>query len=292
MSQPGGPAGPGQPPSGPPDWQSAPTAPQQPGGWQSAPPPAQAAAPSWQSPPQAPQPPGTEAPSWQAAPRAPTAPPPPSQASWQSAPRPPVAPSVPPPPPPSWMANLTSTAPVAGPAGFVYADVPNRIFAYIIDMIVLGVIGFLVAMLAGGLFGGITTQVTSTNGLEVSVNYGAFLAVAVINLIIGALYFIWMWSAQRGTVGMKVLGLQIGEESSGRSITMNQGFTRWLIIGIPSILAQFTGYLSAGLGFILGLIGLIWLLALLWSIAQSPTKQGYHDRYAHTIMVKASRRAA
>ena len=91
---------------------------------------------------------------------------------------------------------------------------------------------------------------------------------------------------------MQLLGLQIGEETSGRSITMGQGFIRWLIIGIPSILAQFTGYLSAGLGFILGLVGIIWLLVLLWSIAKSATKQGYHDQAAHTIMVKSARRAA
>ena len=31
------------------------------------------------------------------------------------------------------------------------------------------------------------------------------------------------------------------------------------------------------------------MIALLVTTAQSPTKQGLHDRYAHTIMVKAAR---
>ena len=33
-------------------------------------------------------------------------------------------------------------------------------------------------------------------------------------------------------------------------------------------------------------------LVLLYSIAQSPTKQGLHDRYAHTILVKEGRRVS
>jgi uncharacterized RDD family membrane protein YckC len=181
---------------------------------------------------------------------------------------------------------------VAGPAGFFYADLPNRMIAYVIDIVLLGLIGLVVTLIVGGPLGGVTTTSSSTNGLSVDVNYVAFVLVAIVNLIIGAAYFIWMWSTQRATVGMRLLGLQIGNEADGRSITYAEGFSRWLIIGIPGILAQFSGYVSTGLGVILGLVGFIWLIALLVSIAQSPTKQGYHDRYAHTIMVKAARRAA
>ena len=53
------------------------------------------------------------------------------------------------PPQPAWMQNLTSTAPVAGPAGLFYADLPNRIIAYIIDVILLGIVGFVVAAITG-----------------------------------------------------------------------------------------------------------------------------------------------
>lgn len=280
MSQSGGPGAPGQPPPGPPDWRSAP---QQP------PPQAPDAPPSWQSAPQAPQSPGAPAapPSWQSAPQAPQAP-----ASWQSAPKAPVAPELPPPPPPSWSAGLTSTAPVPGPAGFFYADVPNRIVAYIIDMILLAVIGFVSLAAVSQVMGAPSTISSTTNGLVVEVNLASSLVLAIVNTVIGALYFILQWSRQRATMGMRVLGLQIGAESDGRSISTAQGFSRWLIFGIPGILAQFSLYLNEALGFILSLVGIIWLIALLISISQSPTKQGYHDRYAKTIMVKAARRAA
>jgi uncharacterized RDD family membrane protein YckC len=192
---------------------------------------------------------------------------------------------------PAWTAQLTSRDVVPGPAGYVYADVPNRVIAYIIDIIVLFVLGIILTAIITAIFGPIVnTNVTSPNLGQV--NWGPWLVSAVLSLGVSAAYFIYTWSQLRGTVGMKVLGLQIGDERDGRSITYGQGFNRWLILGIPSILSTFAGTLSAGIGFLLGLIGLIWLIALLVSIAQSPTKQGYHDRFAHTIMVKSARQAA
>jgi uncharacterized RDD family membrane protein YckC len=219
---------------------------------------------------------------------------PPTQPSgWQQAPTQPTQPAPPPPPAqrtqvPAWTGNLTSTTPVAGPAGYYYADVPNRVIAYIIDIIILAIIGFIVTLITVAIFGPMRT--TTINGT--TENLGPSLVSALLGLAISAAYFVYLWSAMRGTVGMKVLGLQIGDERDGRSITYQQGFIRWLIIGIPGILATFAGTLGIGLGFLLSLVGVIWLIALLVSIAQSPTKQGYQDRYAHTIMVKAARQAA
>ncbi|CAN5455049.1 hypothetical protein BH23CHL8_BH23CHL8_10870 [soil metagenome] len=196
-------------------------------------------------------------------------------------------------PPPSWTQSLTSTAPVPGPAGLFYADVPNRIIAYIIDVIVLAVIGFVVALVLGGIFGGImTTTEGAIDGATSDLNLFAFIVVAIGNLAISFAYFGYSWTTLRATPGMKLLGLQIGDERDGRSIDWNQALTRWLVLGIPSILASFASYVSSGLGFILSLVGLIWLIVLLYSIAKSPTKQGIHDRYARTIMVKAGRRLA
>ena len=45
------------------------------------------------------------------------------------------------------------------------------------------------------------------------------------------------------------------------------------------------------IGLILGAMGVAWMLLLLYTMAQSPSRQGLHDRYAHTIVTKARRRA-
>ena len=82
----------------------------------------------------------------------PGAPPP----SWQQPPQQPRAAGTRPPPPqqpPSWTASLTSTAPIPGPAGYVYGDVPNRSIAYIIDWVVLFIIGLVISGITLGIFG-------------------------------------------------------------------------------------------------------------------------------------------
>jgi uncharacterized RDD family membrane protein YckC len=219
------------------------------------------------------EPQGGGPPSWQQAPQQPASPPPPQ--SWQQAPQQPVPPS--PSQPPSWTANLTSTAPIPGPAGFVYADVPNRMIAYLIDLVILFVINFVISVILFGIMG---------------ISTGSALIVVIVNLVISIGYWVWCWSSRRMTVGMQLLGLQIGSESDGSTISTNQALIRWAFLGLPGVLASVSSYWSDALGFLLSLVGLIWIIALLVSIAQSPTKQGYHDRYARTIMVKSARRAA
>jgi uncharacterized RDD family membrane protein YckC len=214
-------------------------------------------------------------PSWQQPPQQPA---PPSPQSWQQAPQQPVPPGGPPPSrPPSWTANLTSTAPVPGPAGYVYGDVPNRTIAYIIDVILLAVINLVVFTILVGIMG--ASDATS-------------ILITIVGLVISIGYWVWSWSSRRMSVGMQLLGLQIGSEVDGSTITQNQALIRWAIIGLPSVFASAASYFSSGLGVLLSLVALVWLIVLLVSIAQSPTKQGYHDRYARTIMVKSARRAA
>jgi uncharacterized RDD family membrane protein YckC len=214
---------------------------------------------------------------------------------WQSQPQQPA-----PPPPaggtgagsgtPPWVGNLTSTAPVAGPAGFFYADVPNRTIAYIIDVIIVGIVGFIVAAVVGGVMGGIVNYNILSPGFG-GINYGALIAVTVVGLAINAAYFMYTWVAMRGTVGMKLLGMQIGHESDGRTLTYQEAGLRWLLLGAPFGLAQLLNAWP-GLGMVISLLGLVWLIALLVTTAQSPTKQGLHDRYAHSMVVKAGRSVA
>jgi len=195
-------------------------------------------------------------------------------------------------PPPSGSGGLTesitSTARTPGPAGLFYADVPNRIMALIIDIIVLSIIGFALATLFGGLVTGPGALDSPGGELDVV----AFLVVALLQLGISFGYFGYFWTATRATLGMKLLGLQIGDEIDGRSISWRQAFIRWLLLGIPSILASLAAYVPAMIAVILTLMGIGWLFLLLYTMAQSPTKQGLHDRYAHTILVRVGRRTA
>jgi len=184
--------------------------------------------------------------------------------------------------------RLTSTEHTPGPAGLLFADVPNRIMALIIDVIVLSVIGFVLA----GLFGGLVTEPGAIDSAGGELDVAAFVIVLVLQLALSFAYFGSLWTLAGTTVGMRLLGLRIGDESDGHHISWRQSAIRWLLLGIPSLLSSLAVYVPNAIGLILGVLGVAWMLLLLYTMAQSPAKQGLHDRYAHTIVIRARRRTA
>jgi uncharacterized RDD family membrane protein YckC len=169
----------------------------------------------------------------------------------------------------------------------VYADVPNRAIAYILDAILIAIINVIVfAVLAG--VGLSIVSGNLANGFEY--NYVAGLILGIVGLLISASYFIYTWTAMRGTLGMKVLGMQVGNAVDGKTLTLNQGIRRWLAIAAPSVIAQALQPLPA-LGWLLGIAAFAWFIFLLYTTWKSPTKQGYHDHFANSMVVKATRTA-
>jgi uncharacterized RDD family membrane protein YckC len=187
-----------------------------------------------------------------------------------------------PPPSTGWAAPPPPVQ--AGPAGFVYADVPNRAIAYIIDMILLGIVLQVVTVFTGS---GVTIGVAGAW----SFNIVTLLINGVISAALSAAYFIYTWTSMRGTVGMKVLGMQIGNAVDGKTLTMDQAVRRWLVVAAPGFFAQVIWVVPA-LGALIVLLAFGWFVYLLWTTYSSPTKQGFHDIFAHTMVVKAARSAA
>jgi len=172
-----------------------------------------------------------------------------------------------------------STPPPAAPmSGLVYADVPNRVIAIFIDGIILFVL--LVVL------GIILTAIGLATGAGASAV--ASVVFAVLGLVVGAAYFIYTWTSMRATIGMRALGMQIGNAGDGRTLTMEQALRRYGALAGPGIVANAFASVSV-IGPILSLLSLIWVIYLLYSTAQSPTKQGWHDIFANTQVVKAAK---
>ena len=180
---------------------------------------------------------------------------------------------------------MTEPSPSAQPSGLVYADVPNRVIAYIIDAILIGILNLII----GGILGGMGLNPVVVNpDLTVTVNYVGALVAGIIGLAISAAYFIYTWTSMRATIGMRLLGMQIGNAGDGATITMNQAIRRYIALSAPSILAQVFQPLPL-IGVIIGLAGLLWYIYLIYTTATSPTKQGWHDVFANTQVVKAAK---
>jgi hypothetical protein len=106
--------------------------------------------------------------------------------------------------------------------------------------------------------------------------------------VISAIYWIYSWTRMRGSPGQKLLGMQVGNFPDGATLTQDQAIRRWIALGGPLPLVQALNPLP-GLGLIIGLAAFAYFIYLLWSTAQSPTKQGFHDKFANSVVVKAAR---
>jgi uncharacterized RDD family membrane protein YckC len=147
------------------------------------------------------------------------------------------------------------------------------------------------------ILGAIGLNATSVNqnatGLGDLVSYNPVVGViqALIFTAINGVYFIYLWTTQRGTIGQRLLSLQVGNASDGSTIKSDAGIKRWIALGAPFSIAQALNPLP-GLGILIAVAAFIWFIALLYTTATSPTKQGIHDKYANTIVAKAARTVA
>jgi len=221
-------------------------------------------------------PPPDEAPAPQEA-AAPSPPAPEAATPVEAAPAPSAAPAS---TSPAWVSTITSSQTVAGPAGMAYADVPSRIFAYIIDAIIMAVgFGILYAIF-GGLFIG---SALAGFGL---MTFVWFVVMLLIYAAGSAIYFIYTWTKMRGSPGQRVLGLETLNAADGAVLTQPQAIRRWLFLFGPFVLAQVASFMLGGLGTLLGLLTFGYALYLLYSAANSPSRQGFHDVQASTVVVK------
>ena len=217
-------------------------------------------------------------------PEAVQAPPPPSlPPAAEVAPAAPPAAAAPASTSPAWLNTVTSSTTVAGPAGMVYSDVPTRIFAYIIDAIILGIAFAILYGIFGALF------ISSLIGGFQFMLFVWFVVLVLIYAAGSAIYFIYTWTKLRGSPGQRVLGLETLNAADGAVLTQPQAIRRWLFMFGPFVLAQAASLMLGGLGLIVSLALFAYAIYLLYSTANSPTRQGFHDVQAGTVVVKVKR---
>ncbi len=186
--------------------------------------------------------------------------PPPPSGSWQA------------PPPPSGGPNFQQSQVEAGPApGITYADTVNRVIAAVIDGVILWIISVVLVMIGGAIalaVGGL--------GLLVTLFFGLIFAV------VNAVYFVYGWTTMRASFGQKFLNLETVNAADGGTLTQNQAIRRWAFLFGPWAV----GAIIPIIGLFIELLAALYVLYLLYTVTQSPKRQGYHDIQAGTVVVK------
>ena len=166
------------------------------------------------------------------------------------------------------------------------------------DVILVGIVAVIISIVVFAVFGPPTSvqSIPDTSAIlgfrvETHTNILPTLIYAVLGIGLSAGYFIYTWTAMRATLGMRVLGMQVGNAADGATLTTNQAVRRWLALGGIFSLAQTLNSLPL-LGLLIALASLAWVIFLIVTTAQSPTKQGWHDKFAGTIVAKAARSVA
>jgi uncharacterized RDD family membrane protein YckC len=186
--------------------------------------------------------------------------------------------------PPEWVAQAQNWRPAevsAGPApGVVYAELSTRVIAYIIDAIILAIASAIVSTI-------IIAVLFSAGGFTGALI--AFVVIAILSVVGGAVYFIYTWTTMKASPGQRVLNLMTVNESDGAALTQNQAITRYLYMFAPGFIAGLASqYLGGLLGLVLSLAGLAWTIYLIYTTANDPKRQGYHDKQARSVVVKRS----
>jgi uncharacterized RDD family membrane protein YckC len=145
-----------------------------------------------------------------------------------------------------------------GPApGLAYADFGVRLLAYIIDLVVMGMVGFLIRV----------PLVQNRSG------WAAYGITVVVQLVVHGAYLITLW--QRGqTLGMRALNLSVLRASDGGLLTLEESVRR---------------FIPFGLALITGPIGFIVWIAMAVTVTTDSRGQGVHDRLGGSVVVRRLR---
>lgn len=145
--------------------------------------------------------------------------------------------------------------------GVRYGGFWIRLVAYVVDAVILVVANWVVGFVLG-LFIGVLILSTGSS-LNESSNTTLNLISLFIALVINAGYFSFYWAGGQ-TWGMRWMRLRVVDAETGGPIGVSRGFTRWLGLVISSLACY---------------IGLIWA-------AFDPRKQGWHDKFANSVVVQ------
>lgn len=182
---------------------------------------------------------------------------------------------------PAGWAPPTALTEVPGAPGFAFASVFARLIAYLVDGLIIGLAAAAAAIALGF---SEWTRIGNTTFVSVS---GTPLSVAV--TLVGLVYFVFFWTGgRRATLGQRIFDIQVGNAFDGRPLTPSQAVARWVglgsLFGVLAILPRLEGIASVA--------QFVWLIILLVTTAQSSTKQGVHDRFANSAIVRPMSRGS
>ena len=134
----------------------------------------------------------------------------------------------------------------------------RRLLAYIIDALIVGVVSGAIVSIINAIIRASTTDVAGIGTRS-----------GLISLIVGLLYFGYLWSLNGQSIGYMVLGMRL-IRTTGAPVSFGLAAVRYLLIYLSFALCLIPAVISA---FMIGL---------------GSQKQGIHDAIVGTLVVRTS----
>jgi uncharacterized RDD family membrane protein YckC len=158
------------------------------------------------------------------------------------------------------------------------ADLLTRFLARLIDYIGLFIINLIIVFV--GFVAILGANASGMGGMGTGGSYAFGAASAVLQTVIYLGYYGVMESRNGQTVGKMLLGLQT-QSATGGNPTLEQALKRNIFLGYPILgLIPFLGWLG-------GLASLVAQIVAAVNINSSPTRQGWHDTFGQTRVVRS-----
>lgn len=174
----------------------------------------------------------------------------------------------------------------------VYASVGSRLLALAVDGILLTAILYVAAVAVSSVRGPVV-EFSAAPGTGVSmvvVDQERALAMAILSVVISAIYFVGSWVARSATPGQGLLGIRVRQVRGG-PLLIGQAVARWLLLMGPLGLGALLSITLPQLRPSIDPVTIAWSLLLLVTTLRSSTRQGLHDRAAGSVVIRGTRLA-
>jgi len=179
--------------------------------------------------------------------------------------------------PTPWQTQAPTASSRLLPPGLVFADTWSRVAALFLDGFVIAPITYVLLPLVG--------MDPNSFAIDRFPERSSFVLASAGTVVIYAIYFVWFWSGgRRATPGQRLFGIQVANAFDGVPLTFGQAFGRWTAFGYWVGVVAVLPFLSVAIVLVIG--GSLWSLTLLVSTIISSTKQGLHDRFAASAVVR------
>ena len=173
---------------------------------------------------------------------------------------------------------------------YFFADVFSRSVACIIDVVILVVAILVAASVINAIFGPTVRfdPIVATAEGSAIIDHSLIALNGFVATLLSGGYFVMSWMILGASPGQLLLALQVRNAADGGTLRLSRAILRWVLLFPPFSTAAFLTTTVPGASELIWASAPIWYLMLLATMALSPTKQGLHDRFADSVVLRQS----